>query len=101
VLNHETRAVHAAGFYDPSAAWLRFARMSVATTRSTSLAGVAARDGAIARQGLVVLTSRISIEMLQKAAMIGTPLLVAVSPPTALAVRMADACGMTLVAIAR
>ena len=48
-----------------------------------------------------MLTSRISIEMVQKAAMIGTPLLVAVSAPTALAVRMADACGMTLVAIAR
>jgi FdhD protein len=65
------------------------------------LAGVLARDRASARQGLVVLTSRISIEMVQKAAMIGTPLLVAVSAPTALAVRMADACGMTLVAIAR
>ena len=39
--------------------------------------------------------------MVQKSAMIGAPVLVAVSAPTALAVRMAEACGMTLVAIAR
>ncbi|MBZ0227136.1 MAG: formate dehydrogenase accessory sulfurtransferase FdhD, partial [Bauldia sp.] len=37
----------------------------------------------------------------QKAAMIGAPILVAVSAPTALAVRTADAAGMTLVAVAR
>ena len=49
----------------------------------------------------MVLTSRVSIEMVQKSAMIGAPVLVAVSAPTALAVRMAEACGMTLVAIAR
>ena len=54
-----------------------------------------------ARSGLVVLTSRVSVEMVQKSAAIGAPVIVAVSAPTALAVRMAEACGMTLVAIAR
>jgi FdhD protein len=39
--------------------------------------------------------------MVQKAASMGAPLLVAVSAPTALAVRMADAAGITLAAIAR
>jgi FdhD protein len=39
--------------------------------------------------------------MVQKSAAIGAPVIVAVSAPTALAVRMAEACGMTLVAIAR
>jgi FdhD protein len=39
--------------------------------------------------------------MVQKSAAIGAPMIVAVSAPTALAVRMADAAGMTLVAIAR
>jgi FdhD protein len=48
-----------------------------------------------------VLTSRVSVEMVQKSAAIGAPMIVAVSAPTALAVRMADAAGMTLVAIAR
>ena len=50
---------------------------------------------------MVLLTSRVSVEMVQKAAAMGAPLLVAVSAPTALAVRMADAAGITLAAIAR
>jgi FdhD protein len=39
--------------------------------------------------------------MVQKTAAMGAPLMVAVSAPTALAVRMADAAGITLAAIAR
>ena len=54
-----------------------------------------------AGEGMVLLTSRVSVEMVQKTAAIGAPLMVAVSAPTALAVRMADAAGITLVAIAR
>ena len=49
----------------------------------------------------MLLTSRVSVEMVQKAAVIGAQVLVAVSAPTALAVRTAQACGMTLVAVAR
>jgi FdhD protein len=47
------------------------------------------------------VTSRVSIELVQKAAAIGCPMLIAISAPTALAVRAAEACGMTLVAVAR
>ena len=50
---------------------------------------------------MVLLTSRVSVEMVQKTAAMGAPLMVAVSAPTALAVRMADAAGITLAAIAR
>jgi FdhD protein len=39
--------------------------------------------------------------MIQKAAAIGLPVLVAVSAPTALAVRTAEAAGITLIAVAR
>ena len=49
----------------------------------------------------MLLTSRVSVEMVQKAAMMGAPIVVAVSAPTALAVRTAEAAGITLVAIAR
>src|SRR5262249_25737137 len=52
-------------------------------------------------EGFVVCTSRVSVEMIQKAAAIGVPFVVAVSAPTALAVRMANAAGITLVAVAR
>jgi len=48
-----------------------------------------------------VLTSRVSVEMVQKTAQIGAPLMIAVSAPTALAIRTAEACGITLIAVAR
>ena len=44
---------------------------------------------------------RVSASEIQKAATVGIPILVAVSAPTALAVRAADSVGMTLVAVAR
>jgi FdhD protein len=50
---------------------------------------------------VLVLTSRVSIELVQKAARMGVRVLVAVSAPTALAVRVADAAGMTLIGVAR
>jgi FdhD protein len=55
----------------------------------------------VAEGGAILLTSRVSVEMVQKAAVIGAPILIAISAPTALAVRTAEAAGITLVAIAR
>jgi FdhD protein len=65
------------------------------------LAGALAQQNVTASEGLVLLTSRVSVEMVQKTAAMGAPLMVAVSAPTALAVRTAEAAGITLVAIAR
>jgi len=65
------------------------------------LAGALARGGMAADGGLVVLSSRVSIEMVQKAAVMGVPVIVAMSAPTALAVRACEAAAMTLVAVAR
>jgi formate dehydrogenase accessory protein FdhD len=51
--------------------------------------------------GYVLITSRASYEMVQKAATVGVPLLAAVSAPTGLAIRLAEASGMTLAGFAR
>lgn len=68
------------------------------------LVGALARTGNTGRplrDGAVVLTSRISVDLVQKTVIAGAGLLVAVSAPTAHAVRLADAAGLTLVALAR
>ena len=65
------------------------------------LAGTLAQQSIAANTGMVLLTSRVSVEMVQKAAAIGVPMLVAVSAPTALALRTAEQAGITLAAVAR
>ena len=65
------------------------------------LSGALARASIGTSDGIILLTSRVSVEMVQKSAAIGASVMVSVSAPTALAVRMAEAAGITLAAIAR
>jgi FdhD protein len=101
-LHQDTGATHAAAWVDAGSHTPAFIREDVGRHNALDKTiGALLRDTQPIGHGALLVSSRASFEMVQKAAMAGCPVLAAVSAPTSAAIALAEETGITLLGFTR
>ena len=100
-LNQLTGSVHAAAWVVPGQGVLAIREDVGRHNALDKLIGLLLRSDKNLAAGFVIVTSRASYELVQKAACVGITMLAAISAPTGLAIRLAEEAGLTLIGFAR
>lgn len=98
----QTGGMHAAALFDSKASLLMLCEDIGRHNAMDKLVGTALGNGLFPwRNHIVFMTSRLSYELVLKAAMVGTPILAAMGAASSLAIEMAEQSGITLVGFVR